>query len=104
MIHVNQTTHVRSSPPENTLLSRLFERASRLTTRLARHVAARKVSHAPFDEVEDALATLPLSSEEFSVACCRLRNARQAMFAGEFGAAGFELRLLAHSLHAMQRR
>ncbi len=99
MIYVNYATPVHSDTQQRSLIERMFARAARLTAHLARHVSARGTSLKLFDEVEHVLACLPLSSEEFSIACYRLRNARHASSQGEFGAAGYELKLLAHSLH-----
>lgn len=45
--------------------------------------------------VTDALGSLPLSTEEYGRAICRIRNARRYLIARETGAAAFELRLLA---------
>ena len=94
------TTGRMGSIRSRTTTERLFERVSTLVSRLAHFVSRREQPDSQFEEVETALATLPLASEEFAVACCRLRNAKASTARGEVGAACYELRLLARSLFA----
>ena len=76
----------------------LFQFAAEFTERLAGHAWKRKWRYADFEELEKIVAGLPLASEDFAVANCRLRNARKSLEQGEAGAARYELMLLAGSL------
>jgi len=53
---------------------------------------------ANFEELRLLLEALPLDTEEFGLAVNRLANAWQYVESGEYGAAGYELRLLRRSL------
>ena len=50
------------------------------------------------EAIEGLLETIPLSSEEFGVACNRLRNARRYLAASERGAARWELKMMRQQL------
>ena len=76
----------------------LFQFAAQFTERLAGHAWKRKWRSADFEELEEVVAGLPLASEDFAVASCRIRNARKSLEKGEAGAARYELMLLARSL------
>lgn len=80
-----------------------FERLSSKISQFARMIRVRRWSLSQFEEIESDLATLPLASDEYAVACCRLRNARNCTFQGEYGAAHYELKLLANGLFDPQR-
>lgn len=45
--------------------------------------------------LSDVLAGLPLTTEEYGRAVCHVANARRYLAAGERGAGGYELRMLA---------
>lgn len=51
-----------------------------------------------FASLRQLLEALPLDTATFAVACNRLANARAYSQVGEFGAANYELRLLAQSM------
>ena len=53
---------------------------------------------AEFQEAQEALEALPLTTAEFATARNRLNNARSYLESGEDGAARYELRLLRRSL------
>ena len=82
---------------------RLFKRVSQSVERLASYLLARQNPSTYFDYVEAELGALPLANEDFAVACCRLHNARSEAIQREFGAACYELHLLARSLLAARR-
>ena len=104
MIRINPSLDARSSFPKPERASdQLLQRASELVQQLAQDLSNCNPFHTQFDEVETALAALPLASEEFAVACCRLRNARNSSSRGERGAACYELRMLARSLFSRRR-
>ena len=82
---------------QDTLAERYAHAASRLAALLG-EVSETAPPAASFDAAQAALEALPLSTEEFATARNRLGNARSYADAGEYGAARFELRLLARSL------
>jgi hypothetical protein len=50
------------------------------------------------DDLRILLETLPLSTDEFGLACNRLTNTKRYLQANELGAAGWELRALRQQL------
>jgi hypothetical protein len=62
--------------------------------RLLELVSRKPDFSASFAQARALLETLPLSTEDFGVACNRLANAQRYLESGERGAACFELRLL----------
>ena len=54
----------------------------------------RCVSSRELAQIAEFLETLPLTTERFSLARQRLRNAQRYLESAEFGAASYELRLL----------
>jgi hypothetical protein len=95
MIQRTQTSDVEQARGQ---LECTFRHASSLVHRLASAVSARQTATQLFNDVECALAKLPLAADEFAVASCRLQNAENYYRKGEFGAACYELRLMARSL------
>lgn len=104
MIRVTPSMHAYRGPVSHGPGSeQLIQHASDMVDQLAEDVAACHRFNTRFDEVESAIAGLPLASEEYAVACCRVKNARHATSRGEIGAACYELRMLARSLLSRRR-
>jgi hypothetical protein len=80
-----------------------FSAGHRLVTSLQRSCRRGVSCERLLQSVEDVLAGLPLTSEEYGRAHCHVTNVRRYLTAGERGAGGYELRmlagLLAHSSH-----
>ena len=80
-------------------VSTLFHQTTTLLNDLAEKVAAHRSTTNHFDHAEATLELLPLATDEYTVARHRLHNAVHYQHEGEFGAAKFELRLMARSLN-----
>ncbi len=88
----------RLRPPKPTncrTLTDMQRQASELALRLGATVSARRAKFQQFIEAETVFSALPIAADEFAVVQSRLRNALNYYDAGEFGAASYELRLLA---------
>ena len=76
----------------------IFRRAARMVSVLQGAIHCGEITTELFDHVERALAAVPLSSEQFSLARCRCLNAQAYCEMKEFKAARYELRLVYQSL------
>ena len=74
------------SVPINVLLTTIAEATGKLTRRV-------NIS-GELDQARLLMESLPLSTEEFSLACNRLWNAGRFVRSGEYGAANWELHTL----------
>ncbi|MEM8679937.1 MAG: hypothetical protein AAGF97_11335 [Planctomycetota bacterium] len=98
MIRLDLRQQRLATQTEPVTSNELFQFAAKFTERLAGYAWKRKWRYADFEELEKIVAGLPLASEDFSVANCRIRNAKHSLEKGEAGAARYELMLLARSL------
>ncbi len=101
----SQTYAVRAqqSAQQNPTLLELWEG---ILTRLAKLIHTTELgtfSVEAFAEVEERLDCVPLARPEYGLVKRRLANAKQYLQRGENGAAQFELRQLARSLHGTAR-
>lgn len=106
MVRLNTFTEfqpIQISPTSTASVQKMFERVSKLVDGLASYLRAKDICGSYFDEVESELGGLPLATADFVVARHRLRNARRCAIEGEFGAACYELRLLARGLYTRPR-
>ena len=71
--------------------------------RLAQKIQQAQPCERELDELQMLLETLPLTSDEFGVACDRLRNAQRFLQKGEGGAARWELNALRSALDVRRR-
>jgi hypothetical protein len=88
----------QQNPVTTTTFVQITQSISQCLTRL---LEKRCLDDAALDDlaaVRHMLETLPLSTDDFGLACTRLRNARHYLRYTEPGAARYELRLLATSL------
>ena len=95
---IRQTQVPTEGPIAANGVTTLFRQATTLLNELAEKVAARRSARPLFDHAEATLQQLPLATDEFTVARRRLHNALRYQHEGEYGAATFELRLMARSL------
>lgn len=69
--------------------------------RLLGHITGRKHpadAKGDLEKLQHFLETLPLSTEDFGLACARLKNAQRYLVARELGAARWELQTLRQQL------
>jgi hypothetical protein len=88
----------------NPTLLELWEGALTKLTRLVQTTELGTFSVEAFIEVEEHLDCVPLARSEYGLVKRRLANARRYLQEGENGAAHFELRQLARSLHGTARQ
>lgn len=67
-------------------------------SRLVRKLTNEDAASAEVGQLQTLLETLPLSSDEFGIACNRLSNAQRYLQSNEAGAAHWELNALANQL------
>ena len=72
-----------------------YHEVSRQVTALQRRCRQGLYCERSLKLLSDQLATLPLTTEDYSRACCHLANATRYLAAEEGGAANYELRMLA---------
>lgn len=65
-----------------------------LVRRIGRNVAC----NSDLSEIQSLLETLPLSSDDFGISCNRVSNARRYLSSHEWGAARWEIGMLASQL------
>ena len=82
----------------------LFRRASGELLRASKRVLTGKCSGYLLSNAESLIDALPLATESYASACVRLRNADRSAQLREYGAAAFELNLLARSLESARKR
>ena len=80
-------------------LTNVWNAAVAAFTALAKHVSRGKVN-GDLTEVQALLEALPLSSVEFCRVSNNLRNAERYMRSQEWGAASYELRMIAGAVRA----
>jgi hypothetical protein len=76
----------------------LFLHAAQAAQRLKTAITDGHVKDFHFDLALSALETLPLATNEFGVAQARVHNAMKMIARNEFGAAAYEVMLLANGL------
>jgi hypothetical protein len=96
-------THAAPISQDSTLLV-LWENVLARLTKLARATEQGTFSVEAFADVERHLDCVPLAHPEYSLVRRRLDNAKAYLQRGEAGAARFELRQLARSLHGTARQ
>jgi hypothetical protein len=89
---------------EPVTLSSVFRPVFSSLARLGRSLRRSGVDGRELTELRQLLETLPLSSEEFALACNRLRNAQRYLRAAERGASQWELNMLRQQLQRLQEQ
>lgn len=84
-------------------VSAAFEHLIRAAKRLLLDVAIGMSDSLHFDEVNELLATVPLTTAEHVQASLRLRNAMQYAAQGETGAARYEITLFVRNFSTMRQ-
>ena len=79
-------------------VSAVFQPVLNVLTRLAIKLGSDGAVDDGVDHLQSLLETLPLSSDDFGIACNRLGNARRYLESNERGAARWELNALASQL------
>ena len=78
----------------------VFQPVLSTLSRLVRRVTGEGGASAEVNQLQTLLETLPLGSDEFGIACNRLRNAQRYLQSNEAGAARWELNALASQLRS----
>lgn len=89
-MQIQTNTHVTIDSVFQPVLSTL--------SRLVRRTTSEFGASAEISQLQTLLETLPLGSDEFGIACNRLRNAQRYLQSNEAGAARWELNALASQL------
>ncbi len=85
-------------PVTSTAFVQITQSISQYLSRLLQKRCLDDAAHDDLAAVRSMLEALPLSTDEFGLACRRLQNAQHYLRYTEPGAAWYELRLLATSL------
>ena len=88
------------SQRESATLQSVFRPVLNALGELIQRLENRCATNGQVHELQALLDALPLSSDEFGLACNRLRNAHRYLLAREPGAAKWELNALKRSLQA----
>ena len=85
-------------PATATTAAQINQSVNQCLGRLLQKRSLDEAAHDDFAVVRSMLEALPLSTDQFGLACTRLQNAQYYLHYTEPGAAWYELRLLASSL------
>lgn len=83
-----------AEPSANRLVAERYAEFKTLIACMLDAMSQRLPAPRLFDISGDCLASLPLTTDEYSLANCRLQNAQSYATRSQFGGARFELRLL----------
>jgi hypothetical protein len=92
------TVAAEPNPTVHDICLQAVEHVEELIAQITRGSNPLDESNFAFDQAQVLLEALPLNTDEFSRAVNRLKNANRYLRSCEFGAACYELRLLAGSL------
>lgn len=90
--------HYQTTPPTAPSIQQVHQSIQRTLGDLMRSRSLDDRTLDTFQAARDMLKSLPLSADEFGLACIRLDNARRYLEFTEPGAAWYELRMLAANL------